>query len=134
MNASQVYRQTQAQTASPGELVLMLYQGALRFVTSAIGAIENRDLPLAHDRLVKAQAILTELTVSLDRERGGQVANNLASIYEYLNRLLIDANLRKDAAPAREVQRFLRELLPAWQEAVRQTAGAQRRVVAGVAQ
>lgn len=112
----------------------MLYQGALRFVTSAIGAIENRDLPLAHDRLVKAQAILTELTVSLDRERGGQVANNLASIYEYLNRLLIDANLRKDAAPAREVQRFLRELLPAWQEAVRQTAGAQRRVVAGVAQ
>jgi flagellar protein FliS len=121
-SAHQVYRQTQAQTAAPGELVVMLYQGALRFVTSAIEALEARDIEGAHNGLVRAQAIIGELNGTLDMERGGQFGRNLSSLYDFMTRRLIDANVRKEVAPAREVQGLLRELLPAWQAAVRQQA------------
>lgn len=125
MNAYQTYRQTQTQTATPGELVLMLYRGAMRFVSRAIEAIEATDITAAHNSLVRAQDIIVELHATLDLERGGDVGRNLASIYEYLLRRLVEANLRKDAEPAREVLKLLRELLPAWEGAVRQTqAGA----------
>ena len=123
-NAYQVYRQTQAQTAAPGELLVMLYQGAVRFVTSGIEGIENSNVQAAHDGLIKAQAIIQELHESLDLERGGDVALNLASIYEYMNRRLVEANVRKDATVAREVQSLLRDLLPAWQAAARQSSVA----------
>ena len=122
MNAYQVYRQTQAQTAAPGELVVMLYQGAIRFVGAGIDAIDSKDIPAAHNSLIKAQAVISELADSLDVERGGDIARNLASVYEYLNRRLVAANLAKDAEPAREVLALLRELLPAWQAATRQTS------------
>src|SRR5438105_7465885 len=121
MNAYQMYRQTQAQTAAPGELVVMLYRGAVRFVTSAIEGIESKDIAAAHNGLVRAQAIITELHHTLDMQRGGDVARNLAGIYEYMSNRLVEANIHKDAAPAREVQTLLRELLPAWEAAVRQT-------------
>lgn len=120
MNAYQVYRETQAQTAAPGELVVMLYQGAIRFVGAGIDAIENKDLAAAHTGLVKAQAIVSELAETLDMERGGEIARNLASIYEFMSRRLVEANVSKHSKPAREVQMLLRELLPAWQAAARQ--------------
>jgi flagellar secretion chaperone FliS len=124
MNAYQMYRQTQAQTAAPGELVVMLYRGALRFISSAIEAIDSKDLTGAHNGLVRAQAIITELHETLDLERGGDIARNLAGIYDFMNGRLIEANMRKDAAPAREVAALLRELLPAWEAAVRQTSAS----------
>ena len=102
MNAYNVYRQTQAQTAAPGELVVMLYRGAARFVASAIDAIDRKDIQAAHDNLVRAQAVITELHDSLNVERGGEVAQNLAQIYVYLQGRLIEANLRKDAQPAQK--------------------------------
>ena len=122
MNASHVYRQTQAQTAAPGELVVMLYRGAVRFVSSAIEAIDSKDLAAAHNGLVRAQAIITELHQTLDVEQGGDIARNLAALYAFMNERLIEANVCKDAAPAREVAALLRELLPAWEAAVRQTS------------
>ena len=128
-SAHQVYRQTQAQTAAPGELVVMLYQGALRFVTSAIEALDARDIQGAHNGLVRTQAIISELNTTLDVARGGQFARNLSSLYDFMTRRLIDANVRKEAAPAREVQGLLRELLPAWQTAVRQNATPARSLV-----
>jgi len=129
MNAYNVYRQTQAQTAAPGELVVMLYRGATRFVASAIDAIESRDIQAAHNNLVRAQAIIAELRDTLDAERGGELAKNLSQIYDYLHGRLVEANLRKDAQPAREVGNILRELLPAWEEAARQTGAAARPLV-----
>jgi flagellar protein FliS len=122
VNAYQVYRQTQTQTAAPGELVLMLYRGAVRFLTAAIDAIEARNIAEAHDKLLKAQAIISNLLESLDVERGGEVARNLSALYDYMLRRLLEANVRKDARPAREVQVLLRELLPAWEAAVRETS------------
>ena len=124
MNAYNVYRQPQTQTASPGELVVMLYRGAARFVTSAIEAIERKDVQAAHNNLIRAQAIISELHETLNVERGGDIVKNLSQIYVYLNTRLIEANHRKDAEPAREVVRLLRELLPAWEEAARQAAAA----------
>jgi flagellar protein FliS len=79
---------------------------------------------------VRAQAIISELLETIDVERGGEVARNLWRIYEYMNSRLLEANLRKDAVPAREVERLLRELLPAWEEAARQT-NAQARPTVG---
>lgn len=127
MNAYQVYRQTQAQTAAPGELVVMLYRGAVRFVNTAIAAIEARDIENAHTNLVRTQAIIAELLETVDLDKGGSIARQLISIYEYLNHRLIEANLRKDAEPAREVERYLRDLLPAWEEAARQAQPAAAR-------
>jgi flagellar secretion chaperone FliS len=121
MNAYQAYRQTQAHTAAPGELVVMLYRGAVRFVAVSIDALEKRDLQGAHNNLLRAQAIISELLATLDIQRGGEVGQNLARIYEYLNHRLMTANVEKDPAPAREVERLLRELLPAWEQAVRET-------------
>jgi flagellar secretion chaperone FliS len=131
MNAYNVYRQTQAQTAAPGELVVMLYRGAARFVTGAIDAIERKDIQAAHHNLVRAQAVITELQDTLDVERGGEVARNLAQIYAYLQRRLIEANLRKDAQPAHEVAHLVRELLPAWEQAARQVSAGSARAIVG---
>jgi flagellar protein FliS len=69
---------------------------------------------------VRAQAIISELSETLDLTRGGELATNLQAIYEYLNRRLVEANLRKDASAAREVEMLLRELLPAWEQAARE--------------
>jgi len=123
MNVYQVYRQTQTQTAAPGELVLLLYRGAVRFLGTAIESIGSNDIAGAHNNLIKAQAIVEKLDETLDMERGGDVARNLSQLYEYMLRRLTEANIRKDAEPAREVQGLLRELVPAW-EAVRQTSAA----------
>ena len=122
MNGYQAYTQMQAQTSAPGELVVMLYRGAVRFVSAAVEAIESRDIQAAHNNLVRAQAIISELIETLDLTGGGELASNLLAIYQYLNRRLVEANLRKDAAVAREVEGLLRELLPAWEHAARQAA------------
>jgi len=133
VNAYQVYRQTQTQTAAPGELVLMLYRGAIRFLSSAIEAIDAQNTAEAHTKLVKTQDIIADLLGSLDHERGGDVARNLSALYNYMLRLLIEANVGKDAKPAREVQGLLRELLPAWEAAVKQTSTERSAALAGAA-
>jgi flagellar secretion chaperone FliS len=132
MNAAyQTYRETQAQTAAPGELIVMLYRGAVRFVVSGIEGIEAQNVETSHNNLLRAQAVINELHESIDVERGGEVARNLWRLYEFMISRLVDANLRKDAAPAREVERLLRDLLPAWEEAARQTNSQPTRPTVG---
>jgi flagellar protein FliS len=131
VNALQAYRQTQTHTAAPGELVLMLYRGAIRFLGAAIEAIEAQNVAEAHDKLVRAQDIVANLLETLDVERGGDVAKNLSAIYDFMLRRLVEANVRKDAAAGREVQGLLRELLPAWEAAVRETSAAPKTTPVG---
>ena len=126
MDAYSAYRQTQAQTAAPGELVVMLYRGAIRFTVSAMAALEARDHQEAHNNFVRAQAILAELTASLDADRGGEMARNLSSLYNFMHRRLVDANLTKSVDPAREVEQLLRDLLPAWEQIMRNAGAAPR--------
>lgn len=117
--AYQTYRQTQTHTAPPAELVVMLYRGAVRFVSAAAAALESGDRVVAHNNLVRAQAIIAELSGSLNMDRGGEIAQNLLLIYDYLNRRLVESNVQKAADPAREVETLLRELLPAWEHVAR---------------
>ncbi|NGZ76117.1 flagellar export chaperone FliS [Saccharibacillus alkalitolerans] len=111
----QKYQQTQAQTASKPKLLIMLYDGAIRFVKAGIDGIAERNYESANNNLCKAQAIVHELTSSLNFDY--PIASELARIYEYMLHLLIEANVKKNAAPAEEVLEHLSELREAWIEA-----------------
>ena len=135
LNPYQRYLDTTAETATPLDLVLMLYQGVLRFTGQAIQAVDRHDIQEAHRSLVRAQDIVSELAASLNREEGGATAENLLALYDYSYRRLVDANVRKDAAPAEEVAQLFRDLLPAWQEvadAQRQQMSSQSRMAVAV--
>jgi flagellar protein FliS len=110
----QQYQQAAATTAGPAQLVLMLFDGALVRLEMARDAIDEGRLPAAHDALVKVQAIVDELAMSLDHERGGTVAMNLGGLYTYCSQQLVQANIRKDIAIIAEVESLLRGLRDAW--------------------
>lgn len=116
----QQYQRTQAETASKGRLVIMLYQGALRFTNKAILENDEGNLEQAHANAIRAQEIIMELMTTLDMDTG-RVAVNLHRLYEYIFERLVQANVKKDSALFQEVVDLLRELLPAWEEAVRAT-------------
>jgi flagellar protein FliS len=134
LNPYQQYRATKVETAGSVDLVVMLYQGAVRFIRLGIEAIERNDGKAAHENLVRAQDIVVELLGSLNHEAGGQIAGQLASVYDYCFRRLVTANVKKDAIPAREVVVIMRDLGTAWQEIAaqqRQAQGARQAVAAG---
>jgi len=112
------YQQAAATTAGPAQLVLMLFDGALVRLEIARDAIEEGRKAAAHEALVRVQAIVDELTMSLDMERGGEVARNLAELYDYCSRQLIDANVHKDAGLVADVEAVLRQLRDAWDHGV----------------
>lgn len=116
----QQYQRTAVETGSRGQLVVMLYQGALRFLARARGHFETRNLEGINNNIIRAQEIVAELLSSLDRDTGGEIADSLAALYNYMYRRLVEANLTKDPEPVEEVAQLLRTLLPAWEQAVRQ--------------
>ncbi|GGN93217.1 flagellar export chaperone FliS [Saccharibacillus kuerlensis] len=111
----QKYQQTQAQTASKPKLLIMLYDGAIRFVKAGIDGISEKNYEAANNNLCKAQAIVHELVSSLNFDYA--IADELVRLYEYMLRRLIEANVKKDAAPAEEVLEHLSDLREAWVEA-----------------
>lgn len=116
MNPYEKYREVQVLTASPERLVLLLYEGAIRFLEEARSALDGGDLVRAHERLTRTQDILTELIAGLDFSY--EVSGNLYSLYDYFRRRLVEANVRKDPAAVQEVLGFLKELHHTWREAV----------------
>lgn len=118
----QKYQQTQLQTASPAQLLLMLYDGAIRFVKFGIEGIEDRNIEKANNFLCKAQAVIHELIAALDHKY--EVSSSLLQVYEYMVYQLIQANSKKDSEPASEVLSYLQELREAWDTAAKSlTAG-----------
>ncbi len=125
--ASGYARAYQAQavlTASPGQLVLMLYDGALRFMAQARAQLESQDdsprrIEAINTNLLKAQNIFAELRANLNFEAGGEYAANLERLYEYYSRRLFEANLRKQVGPVIEVEDLLRQLRDGWAEMLR---------------
>lgn len=107
------YANHAARTATPGQLVVMLYDGFLRFSAQARAALERGDVGEAGTRLTKAQAIVTELRVSLDMTQGA-IAQNLASIYDYVGERLTAARLGRDIGQIDEAVRHMAELRSAW--------------------
>ena len=118
MSPYNAYTQQAATTASPAQLVLMLYDGALARIEGARYALEGTpDLEAANTSLGKAQAIVRELQVTLDHERGGQVAASLASLYAYCQELLVRANLDKSTPALDEAISVLQPLRDTWEQA-----------------
>lgn len=111
----QKYQQAQAQTASKPKLLIMLYDGAIRFVQAGIEGIEERNYEKANTNLCKAQAIVHELISSLNFDY--PISNDLLAIYEYMLRCLIESNIHKNATKAKEVAEHLKELRETWIEA-----------------
>lgn len=116
------YRTVATQTGSPGELVITLYQAAIKNIGQGRTAIEFQKPVLAHNHLMKAQEIIRTLRLTLDMERGGEIATRLSDIYGFMLGRLVDANVNKQVAPIDEVLPLLRQLLGAWQTAVRQAS------------
>jgi flagellar secretion chaperone FliS len=121
--AAQAYYQTQIQSQSPLELVVMLYDGALRFLQVAADATRRNDLVAKRDGMSRSMAILSELQNTLNLQEGGEVALSLDRLYTYITGRLLDANVKKDPAPIDEAIRLLRPLRDAWAQ-IAATPGA----------
>lgn len=115
-NPYQKYQQNQVETASPAKLLLMLYNGALRFVKAAREGIREKDMEKANHNIGKAQDIVVELMTSLDMEQG-EISRNLYSLYDFVNTRLLEANIKKDENILSEAENILQELRDTWQEA-----------------
>ncbi len=101
------------ETATPLMLIIMLYDEAIKMCSLAIQDIGvNKES--AHNKLIKAQKIVTELTVSLNMEAGGEIAENLKSIYLYLHMRLVEANIENNKGKIEEAMRILKDLREAW--------------------
>ena len=117
------YRQVATQTASPGQLVVMLYDAAVNSLERAMAGFEKDD-PIEfnqtiHNNVTRAQDIINELNSSLNMAAGGDFALTMRRLYDYMNRRLVESNLRKDPAGIREVANRLTVLRDAWAEALR---------------
>jgi flagellar secretion chaperone FliS len=118
------YQQNAVLTATPGKLVVMLYDGAGRFLRQAAAALREGQLPRSWDALQRAQAIINELLVTLDHERGGEIASSLQGLYLFCNRHLVEARTERDADKIDTVIELLGELRDAWSQIEASGAGA----------
>jgi flagellar secretion chaperone FliS len=115
-NQTAAYRQQAILTAPPGRLVVMLYDGCLRFLFQSAHAMREGDRQTSLQRMRRAEAIIDELTVTLDHDRGGVIASRLHGIYAFSRRQLLEAWREGDADKIDEVSSLLSELRDAWAE------------------
>ena len=111
------YTNNRIATASPGELTLMLYEGAIKFCNIGIIGIEEQNIQKSHDNIMKAEAIVRELRLTLNHKY--PVAKDFENVYNYLIRRLHDANMRKDKEILEEVNKHLRSMRDKWKEVMR---------------
>lgn len=135
---ARTYRANSVLTASPGQLVLMLYDGALRSLSIAREAFarpveDARRIEIINTQLLKAQNIISELQGTLNHEAGGEFSKTMERLYDYYVRRLTEANMRKQEEPVIEVERLLREVRDAWSEMLRKQDSNTPHSVRGVA-
>jgi flagellar protein FliS len=140
INAHAAYRETRIKTASPGQLVVMLYTEAVKQCDLALelmpegGKVRPEHIERASNALIKAQDIVTELMASLDFDAGGDIAKSLFSLYTWFNRELVEANISKSRDRLRAVRDMLEELRGAWSiAATRANEGATAAVGVNIA-
>lgn len=128
-NALSAYRETRIKTASQGQLILMLYDEAIRQLDAGLDLLSRESGKLApssietyNKALIKAQEIITELMASLDFDSGGEIAANLFSLYNWFNRELLDSNLSRDTKRIKSVRDHLDSLRQTWQEVIAKTS------------
>ena len=128
--ANRAYTESSILTAPPERLVVMLYDGAIRFLKQAAAAERNGHHQLFLERLRRGEAIIDELNVTLDMSQG-EVAARLRSIYLFCKRHLVEAHLKRDASHVDEVVRLLSDLRESWQQLSVQGAAARPATAAG---
>lgn len=118
-NPYAAYKQTAFETATPERLLIMLFDGGIKFLRLGEQALNSKDYTVANQSLVRVQNILIQLRTTLDIEKGGQIAINLQQLYDfYLNQVII-ANVRKDAGLILPVIEFLETFRQTWIEAAK---------------
>ncbi|MGW8958245.1 flagellar export chaperone FliS [Paenibacillus sp. NPDC055715] len=115
------YKQSSVQTSTPVQLIIMLYDGAIRFVKAGLEGISSDNIAKANMNLGKAQTIISELMSTLNHSY--DISKNLYALYEYMNYLLIQTNIKKKIESGEEVLGYLQELRETWIAVNKLTAG-----------
>ncbi len=127
-NAYTAYQRTNINTATRGRLIVLLYEGAVKQLSQAValfepdGKILAKNIEQFGNCLQKAEAIISELEVSLDMEKGGEIAKNLMALYLYFNEELMQANISKDKSKIESVLKMLKDLTESWRQIASTTA------------
>jgi flagellar secretion chaperone FliS len=116
LNANKAYQNNSVQTASPGELTLMLYNGCLKFIGLARTAIEMKNTEEKNKNLLKAQKIIQELMVTLNMDL--EISKSMMQMYDYINRRLIEANIQGDVVILDEVEDYVLDFRNTWKEVI----------------
>ncbi|WP_017756422.1 flagellar export chaperone FliS [Calidifontibacillus oryziterrae] len=117
-NPYQTYKQNSVETASPGELTLMLFNGCLKFIKQAKQDIDNQNIEGKHTNIIKAENIIHELMVTLNMDI--PVAKDMLKMYDYMNRRLVEANITNDISILDEVEVYATEFRDTWKEVIQQ--------------
>ena len=125
-NPYAAYKNSKIMTASPAELTLMLYDGAIKFCNIAVMGIEENDIEKANNNIIKAERIIWEFRNTLDHKY--PVWEDFDRVYDYLIRRLHEANIHKDAEIMEEVLKHLRTMRDTWKEVMRLNATGQASV------
>ncbi len=115
--ATSAYLRNAVMTASPAELTLMLYDGAIKFCNIALIGLENNDLEKANENIKRAQAIITEFRITLDHKY--PVWEDFERVYEFIYNQLVEANIRKDREALEIALKYTREMRDTWKEVMR---------------
>lgn len=109
------YQKTAVESIPPAKLLIMLYDGAIRFINQAVDAIKQQDINRAHQQIIKTETIIVELISTLNMDY--EVSKNLFELYEFYYNQLVEANLKKDPIILNQVKEALTELRDTWQQA-----------------
>ncbi|WP_024832782.1 flagellar export chaperone FliS [Ruminiclostridium josui] len=116
-NGYNQYKENSVYTATPEELTLMLYNGLVKFIMQAQGAIDEKNIERANNSIIRAQDIVREFQVTLDMKY--EVSKQLGSVYDYMYRRLIEANMKKDKEILEEVLGMAKDLRDTWTKAMK---------------
>ncbi|MCC7442418.1 MAG: flagellar export chaperone FliS [Bdellovibrionales bacterium] len=118
------YKNTQILTASKPQILIMLYEAAIRHTRSAISALDRKDVAAKGMAIGKVHDIVNELNNSLDFQAGGEIAKDLERLYAYMAEQLLKANMENDKGPLEIVDKMLRNLLEGWKGAMANLAAS----------
>ncbi len=120
LNPYQKYQENKIEGSSQGEMIILLYEGCIRFMNEALVFIEENKIQDAHNKIIKAQRIINELMVTLDFEAGGEIAQNLYNLYDFIMNELIKANIKKEKEGLYNSIEVMQELLDAWRVVIKE--------------
>jgi len=116
---SNTYQEIAVQTSSPTKLVVMLYEGAIRFLGQSVTAIKSKDIDTKRQSIDRAMAVIQHLQSTLDRDRGGDVAAELDRLYIYITSKVLEGSTKLQTAPLEEAIKLLNVLRSGWEEIVK---------------